>query len=247
MKLTTLLAVLLSGVGLLAAPDVPPKAEDILQRYIDATGGADAHQNVHTQVATAVMEFTGKGLRGTVTMYQAEPAESYVSIDLEGVGRLEQGTNAGIAWEKSALQGPRIKSGAERDSALREADVHSRVFWKKHYDKAEVAGEEVIDGSPCYKVVLTPKEGFPETRFYAKETSLLLRVDRKVKTPMGEALGQTFLGDYRKSGDLLTPFRVQQKVLGQEIVTTLKSVVFNEPIPESRFQLPPDVAALVQK
>lgn len=222
-----------------------PSADAVFERFVAATGGNDAHDKIQNEVAMGTMEFTGKGVKGTLLMYQAAPARSYVVIDLEGVGKIEQGTDGSIAWERSALQGPRIKTGEERASALREADIQSRRNWKKHYKSAEVAGVESINGKPCVKVMLTPNEGKPETRFFDQKTGLLIRMDVVAKSPMGEVPAETWIEDYKDIDGLLTPHRLRQKVLGQEFVTTLQSVKYNAEIPAGRFELPADVKALV--
>ena len=55
---------------------------------------------------------------------------------------------------------------------------------------------EPIDGAVCYRVVLTPKEGQPETRYYDKKTSLLVRTNMIMKTEMGEIPAEMSVSDY---------------------------------------------------
>lgn len=222
-----------------------PTADAVFDKFLAATGGKEANDKIQSEVAMGTMEFTGKGVKGTMMMYQATPARSYIVIDLEGVGKIEQGTDGDVAWERSALQGPRIKTGEERASALREADIQSRRNWKKHYKSAQVSGVETINGKPCVKVTLIPNEGKPETRFFDQKTGLLIRMDVVAKSPMGEVPAETWIEDYKDVDGLLTPHRLRQKVLGQEFVTTLQSVKYNADIPASRFDLPADVKALV--
>lgn len=230
-----------------AAADKPPKAEDILDKYVEATGGKAAYEKIRTEITTAGLEFVGKGVGGTLTMYQAAPNKSYAVLDLAGVGKIEMGTDGEVAWEKSAMQGPRIKSGEERASAMREATMHSRAFWRDLYKSAELAGEETVDGQPCHKVILTPKEGKPETRYYDKKSALMVRVDVLAKSPMGEVPAETRVEDYRQVSGILIPHRLRQKVLGQEFTTTIQTVEFNVKLPGDRFDLPDDVKALLPK
>lgn len=230
------------ATGLAAAP-LPP-AEQILDKFVEVTGGQAAYEKISTQYATAAIEFSGKNIAGKLTLYQAAKSRSYVLMELPGVGQFEQGTAEGVAWERSAMLGPRLKTGPERAAALREADVQSRVLWRNHFAKAETAGEEEIDGRRCYKIVLTPNEGEAETRFFEVSTGLLVRIDRIVRSQMGEVPAQTILGDYRPVGGILTAHSLRQKTMGQDFVTTIQTIEYNADIPDSRFALPEDVRAL---
>lgn len=108
-------------------------------------------------------------------------------------------------------------------------------------------GVETVDGKDCYKVVVTPKEGSTQTRYYDKATNLLLKTVRTVKTPMGEITSEALMVDYRKDGDILAPHKVTQKVAGQEITMTIESLQYNAEIPKDKLALPDEVKALIAK
>jgi len=102
-----------------------------------------------------------------------------------------------------------------------------------------------IDGHVCYRVVLTPKDGQPETRYYDKKSFLLVRTNMIMKNEMGEIPAESTVSDYRTVDGVLVPFLVKQKVLGQEFTITLQSVKTNVEIPKDRFAVPDEVQALV--
>ena len=131
--------------------------------------------------------------------------------------------------------------------AIREAQMHNDVRWRDNFKTAETVGVEAVDGKDCYKVVVTPKEGSPQTRYYDKQSNLLVKVTRTVKSPMGELTAETMLTDYRKEGDIMMPHKMTSKVAGQEIKMTVDSVQYNVEIPKDRFDLPEEIKALVQK
>jgi len=196
-KAVLVLAAVLCACPLRVTQKRPPTAERILDRYVEVTGGKAAYAKIRTEVNTGAIEYVGKGVKGPVAAYLAGDDSSYLVLEIPGAGKIEQGTTHGVAWERSALMGPRLKSGEEKAQALREAGVTPRADWKKHFVKAELAGEETVEGQACWRVVLTPREGKPETRFYDKETGRLVRVDQTVTSPMGEIQAQTYVEDYR--------------------------------------------------
>jgi len=226
-----------------AAPDLP-SADSILQRYIDVTGGAKAYDSIKTEVATGTFTMAAAGIKGTITSYSSAPNLAYAVIDLAGVGKLEEGTDGKIAWENSALQGARIKSGDEAADTLLEAAMDLHTNWKKYFKSAEVTGTEEVQGKLCYKVLVTPFQGAPDTRFYEKDSGLLVKEAGTHDSQMGKVPAERLIGDYRKQGDLLIPFHTTESVAGQSFETQLDKVELNVPIPASRFAVPAEVQAL---
>lgn len=242
---TVLLAWVTVGVRAPAAAPAPPKAETILDQYVEATGGRAAYKKVHNEITTGTMEFVGKGLKAALTSYKAEGGKSYNLAEIPGVGKIEQGTDGEVAWERSALQGPRIKQGEERAAALREAAFNAD--WRDLFKKAELAGEEDVDGTACYKVILTPNEGRPETRYYDKKTHLLVKASKIVKTAMGEIPAEIAVSEYKAVNGILSATKVRQVAIGQEFLITISSIEYNAGLPGNRFDLPDDVKALLEK
>src|SRR5260370_28749977 len=153
----------LSGVRM-AAADLP-KAETILDKYIEVTGGKAAYEKNHSEVTTGKMEFTGKGISGTVMSYRADPDKTYTEVEIAGIGKIREGSDGKVAWSLSAMQGPHLKEGAEKAQALQAGKSNAEVRWREIYKQAETAGVEQVDGKDCYKVVLTPNEGSPVTKY----------------------------------------------------------------------------------
>jgi hypothetical protein len=241
------IAILLSSVAAFCADDALPKAETVLDRSIEVTGGKAAFEKRHNEVMHGSMEFTGRGIKGTMTVYQAEPDKNLAVIEIEGIGKIESGSNGDIAWENSALQGPRIKQGDEKAGSLRDGTFNAALNWRKLYTKAETAGVETVEGHECYKVVLTPKEGKPTTEFFDKKTGLLIKTTVTRTTPMGDISAEVVADDYRKEGDIIVPHKMLNRAVGQEFLIAVEKVEFNVELPKNRFDLPPEIQGLMNK
>jgi zinc protease len=239
-----LLLLVISAPWVRSADEPLPKAEVIIDRFVEATGGKAAYQKCRTEVTTGAMEFVGKGIKGSVRSYKAEPNKTYSVTELEGVGTIEEGSDGKVAWSRSAIQGPRIKSGEEKTTSLRLATFNPDLRLREIYKTIECVGVETIDGQVCYKVVMTPQEGSPDTRYYDKKTNLLVRTSIILKSPMGEVPVESYLSDYRKEGDILVAHKLKQKALGQEFLILIDKVTWNRDLPKDRFDLPDDVKAL---
>jgi len=53
---------------LFAADEPLPKAETILDRSIEVTGGKAAYEKRKTEITTGTFEFSGKGVKGTIAI-----------------------------------------------------------------------------------------------------------------------------------------------------------------------------------
>lgn len=240
-------ALLVSSAGALAAADDLPKADTILDKYVEVTGGKAAYAKIHNEVSTGTMEMAVMGLKGTMVSYMAEPNKRVAELALPGLGKMLDGANGEVAWAMNSIQGPRIKEGDERAEALLEGQFNAEAHWRDLFKSAETVAMEAVDGKDCYKLVLTPKAGNPITRWYDKQSNLLVKSSMVMKGPMGELEAVQNFSDYRKEGDLLVPHKVVAHVAGREMVVTVDKVEYNADLPKDRFDLPDDIKALVKK
>ena len=180
------LALLAASLPIFGADEALPSVETVYNHFIAATGGKAAYAARHSLVEHATIDFAKQGLMGSLTIYESAPDHYLGLTELPGIGKIATGSNGEVAWENTALQGPRIKQGVERADALREGAFNAPLYWQKLYPKAETTGSETVEGHDCYKVVLTPKEGKPMTEFYDKKTRIAgpCGVDREGRTGM---------------------------------------------------------------
>lgn len=241
-----LVSILLLSVAALAQGSLT--GEQILDRYIEVTGGKEKYQKITSETSTSVMEVKSQGLRGRGTSYKNAAGDSYNSLELDGVGKVEEGYYRGIAWENSAINGPRIKTGEEKAFFARESVLAKEYHWRKVYSRADLAGEEAVNGVPCYKVIVTPKDGGrKETRFYEKASGLLLKNSIVMASPMGDIPAESYLTEYREFGGIKSPTNILTKLGPQEIQLSIANVSFNQTIPAAKFKPPSDVMELAKK
>ena len=236
----------LTFAGVLAAADLP-KGDALLDKYIEVTGGKAAHAKIHSDMTTGTMEFKAMGLKGKITTYGAEPDKKYSEVLLDGIGKMQEGVNGDLAWSFSAMQGPRIKEGDEKAETLLQAKFNADLNWRDLFKSAETVGVETVDGKECYKVVLTPNTGSPSTRWFDKESNLLVKLAMTSKSAMGEIQSEMVVSDYRKEGDILLPHKMIVKAGPMEFVATVDTVQHNPEIPKDKFDVPDEVKALLKK
>lgn len=248
--LPALSLVLLIGPSVLRAQEENlPKAEVILDKYVEVTGGKAAYDKLNNRVTKGTLEMVAQGLKFSLTVYGSRPNKFYSLMESEAFGKIEKGADGQVVWETSLMVGPQIKEGEERALMLRGAVFDATEHWRKVYKKAECASIETVDGKPCYKIVLTPKEGQTlETRYYDKESGLLGKSEMNLELPMGTIPMEVYRSDYRKVDGVLISHKIKQVIAGvQETLFVTESVEHNVKLPKDRFALPAEIQALVDK
>ncbi len=224
-----------------------PKAEDVLDQYVEATGGKGAYEKLTNRVSTGTLDIAAANIKGKVTVTQAAPDKLTTMTDLGPFGTTRQGTDGQIAWEISSIGGARILEGDEKDIALMQASFYGEIRWKERFVKAECVAVEDVAGKPAAKVVLTRKTGKPIVQYFDVASHLIVKQAITMNGPMGEMTVEAYPGDYRKIDGVLMATSVTQKVLGQEIVMNFTDIKHNVKLPADTFALPKEISELQAK
>jgi hypothetical protein len=241
--LTILAAVICGG-----APNVlADQADDILDKYIKATGGKGAHAKIKNRVTTMTLEPIGSGLKLQMTAYAARPNKNYSLVESPAIGKIEQGTDGNVVWELSDVRGPIVKEGSERAFILRASTFDKDIAWEEYYKKVEYAGIDSVGGQPCNKVLMTPTVGELETRYFDVETNLLAKVELTVDLEAGKVPVVLFLSDYQQTDGVMIAHKTRRLSGGQEIEILVESIEHNVEIPADRFDLPEEIQKFLEE
>lgn len=225
-----------------------PKAEAILDKHLEAMGGRAAFEKLHNRVTKGTLAIAGLGAKAKMTTYGAAPQKQYTLIESDTLGKIESGTDGKTVWKITTMQGPAVTKGDERALELRQAMFHGILDWKKLYKSAQCIAVEEIDAAPCYKVVMTPKEGKPETYYYDKKTYILVKVELVVETAMGTMSVVVTPSDYKRVDGILISHKTIQIINGfQKIEFVIETVEHNTEIPAEKFKVPAAVQELLDK
>ena len=237
-KLTACMIVVMISTFSAIAQDAPlPKAEEVLDQYITETGGAEAYQKLTSMKVTASLEVVGTDQRGTIMILKQAPAKMMRKETINGAEsvKVTDGTNA---WIISEMEGTRLMEGAEKEQFMRKALFNAELHWRKLYEKVECTGEATIEGTACYVLALTGGEGEPETRFYAKDSGLLLRTLMTVNSIYGPLPLEIGFSGYKLHEGVKGPSFIKLGLGGTTIETSIDTQQYNVTIPDSTFDLP---------
>jgi outer membrane lipoprotein-sorting protein len=224
-----------------------PKAEQILDRYVDAIGGLAALEKINNRVTKATMAIAAAGVKVSLTVYHARPNKAYTIMESSVTGKIESGTNGEVVWQMSATAGPQVMEGKEKAGALYMNIFDRLVYWRKNFKQVELTAVEDVAGKPCYKIILTPQDLPPQTIFFDKESALPVKAALITESQAGTIPSEVFFSDYQPADGILIARKTVTKIMGQERITTLESIEQNISLPAGCFELPAEIKAIVKK
>ncbi len=227
-----------------------PNAEVVLDKMIEASGGRAAFERIENRVIKGTFEFPGMAIKTPITIYQAEPNSEYTVIEPESLGKIRDCTHNDLSWKISAVEGPHLRAGFERDRAIDLARFNREIHWRDLYTKAECVGLEDVQGHPCYKLAMTPACGGEEQLehwYIAKDSHLWLRWDFKYVMERGSIPLEAIFTDHKAVDGLVMPFRSIHRVMGVERTVTIDSLEQNVELPEGLFDPPPEIKKMLEE
>ncbi len=222
----------------------PPSGEEIMLKGLEAVGGEKAIARHHNTLLKGRMLMSG--IEMEMTTYLAEPNLRYMLLESSMIGKMESGCDGKVAWDLSMMQGASIKEGAELEKALFDAAYNPELKWRERYTDIDVQGEEELEGTACWKVVVTPKVGELITTWIDKETWLPAKTETKEVSSMGSISIVSYLSDYREVDGVKMPHEMRMVLMGaQEMRMVFDAYEFNVEIPDGTFDLPAEIKELV--
>ena len=212
-----------------------PAAEQLIDKYLAAIGGAEALQKITSRVQKGTLTAFG-GQHFPAEVYSKAPDKRFSVMHLAG-GESVTAFDGKQGW-LSIPGRVHMMSAAENAAARMDADLYFPVHLKTLYQKFRVDAGEKIDGHDTCMVV-GHNEGQPPLRlFLDKESGLLLRLVRYAETPLGRNPTQIEYADYRDASGVKIPFRWTLARPGNRFTIQIEQVQQNVPVDDAKFAVP---------
>ena len=124
--------------------------------------------------------------------------------------------------------------------AMEQADIEGPlVDWKAKGHQLELAGRETVDGRDAYKLKLTLKSGGSRNEYIDAKTYQLVRSDSSRKTRTGTVNMQARFADFKKTGGILFPRRIDVQAEGRpnKLRIVVDRIEVNPKLSDARFEL----------
>jgi photosynthetic reaction center cytochrome c subunit len=217
-----------------------PTSDQLIDRYIEALGGAVAIGNVTSR------EEQGTSTRGGQTV-SIEVLNQYPNKQAL-IRHTPNGDSITVfdgreGWSQMPGHPIRDMHAVDLDAARIDADLHFPLDLKQIFAELRVEYPEKVGDRDAYVVVGT-NEGRPPVKLYFDEQSgLLLRLVRYADSPLGLTPTQIDYGDYHDVEGVQTPFRWTIAEPNGISTIQLREIRQNVPIEDARFAKPAASAA----
>ncbi len=175
-----------------------PDADALIERYVEAIGGRDAHLAPASIRFSGTLSIPAMGLTGSFELLQIPDVGSRMSSSLPGVGELMVGFDGQVGWSVDMLTGPQLMEGDELEHMGERALAAAAFRDRALVPERETVGTLQLPEGACYRVRLGWRSGRETFDCYHRESGLLLRSEDVQVTELGEIPSVTDYSYYRE-------------------------------------------------
>ena len=218
----------------ISAQEGLPSADQILDKYLAAVGGADTLHKIKTRVQKGTIDAGGE--QYPVEVYSEAP-EKRVSISHPSFGDSVTAFNGQVGWLSNA-RGLHPMNAQENQAARIDAQIYFPARLRELYQEFHVLPGETIGGHATF-LVTAQGAGTPPLRLYFdQQTGLLLRLVRYAETPLGRNPTQVDYADYRDANGVKIPYQWTLTRTNGTFTIRITTVQQNVPVGEKLFVMP---------
>jgi hypothetical protein len=212
------------------APQVT--ADQILEKYVTAVGGADA-----------IKKITSRDMKGTqIAGGNQTPIEVLTKAPNKRVtiagGQSFTAFDGSIGWMGSTGRPAREMSASEASAYSIDAEFYLPLRLKEIYPQLRRGRPETVNGAEC-DVLNAAAPGKPALRLYFdKKIGLLTRLVRFAETPLGRNPVQIDYADYKAVDGVTIPMRWTLSRPNGRFTIQIAEVKSNVPIDDAKFAKP---------
>ncbi len=213
-----------------------PTAEQLLERYVQAAGGAAAIDKVTSRIMKGTIDFGGKSL--PIDIYSKDP-DRRISFTHMPEGDSVTAFDGHDGWLVSpGRPGFRPMHGSELDAAAMDADLHLATHLKPMFGEMKLVGIEKVGDHEAYELVGQSAGKPPLQLYFDEQSGLLVRLVRYADTALGLLPTQIDYADYRDISGVKIPFLWTLARPSGRFTIQLSDVKQNLPVDDVKFAKP---------
>lgn len=207
-------------------------ADQIIEKYVSALGGADAIRKVTSRVMKGTIQ-TG-GSETPIELFTKAPNKR-ISISNGQSFTAFDGT---AGWMGNTGRPAREMTAMESEAAGLDAEFALALRLKEIFPQLRRGRPETIGGVEC-ELLNATRPGRPPVRLYFdKNSGLLMRLVRYAETPVGRNATQIDYADYREMDGVKSPFRWTLSRPNGRFTIQVKEAKNNVAIEDTKFAKP---------
>lgn len=215
--------------------------DEVIAQNVQAHGGAEKLKSVRSLRTTA--KFSQGSFRADFRQENKRADKVREEFIIQGLTQV-QAYDGKTGWQISPFGGrkdPELLSQDDLKSLVVDADIDGPlVDYKEKGHKAELVGHDSMEGTDCFKIKLSMKNG--DVRYYYLDADSYLELKLEVQTTIRGALqeNELYFGDYEQVNGIYYPFAVEQAQKGSSsrAQISVEKIEQNIPLEDAHFTMP---------
>jgi len=215
--------------------------DEIIAKNVQARGGLEKLKAIRTLRTT--VKFSDGSFRAEFRQENKRPGKVREEFIVQGMAQI-QAYNGKTGWQISPFGGrkdPDLMSQDDMKSLIVDGDIDGPlVDYKEKGHLAELVGHDSMEGTDCYKIKLSMKNG--DIRYYYLDTDSYLELKVEIQTTIRGALQESelYYGDYEQVNGIYYPFAVEQAQKGSSSRQqfSVEKIEQNVDLDDSLFTMP---------
>lgn len=218
-----------------AQPAVKPTMDQILDKYVAASGGAAALQKITSRTIKANrVEPNGKTTEPEMLYFKGNKYALSTTYPKATVTEAFDGANA---WKRSDT-GPIALTSDQAEQVKREAELFDPANLKNVFTKMDFRFVDRIDGREVYFVTASTAAGVRERLYFDAETGFLVRRSAATPTVFGFFVYQVDYSDYKDFGGVKLPATIKYSMPNIRWTRQVLEVKNNAAVDDAKFAEP---------
>ncbi len=214
-----------------------PTVDEVLDRYIEALGGAAALKAVTSRTTKGTLDVIGHSRGGSYETYEQAPNKMLHVFQAPPLATVKVGFNGRTGWVTNR-NGLRMLKGVELARVQRDADFYASLGLKKNFTKVTLAGMSKIGYRDVYVIDLQPALGMAQRIYLDAQTHLLARVNTALTFgPVSEHV-EMYLDDWREVDGVKLPFTISYRFPKLTLSINIKEIRHNVALDPTIFDSP---------
>lgn len=213
-------------------------ADEVINKHVEAIGGADAWRKVTSMRQEGSMTVQGTDVALVMTVVKGKGSRQDISITAMGMSGYQIITPT-EGWNYMPFNGmmaPEAMTGDELTKSQDDLDPAGPLLdYQAKGHKVELLGKEDVEGVECFKLKVDTKNGSTQTYYIDPATYYVIRVVSKQDINGQEVEVPTGFANYEKLPEGIVIAKSLTLPFGEMTIT---NVDVNKPVEDSVFKKP---------